>query len=717
MKKKTFLTTAAALLLLAASCGQPAGSSSESLKFATIDIEDFLKHPQATNEEEGLKYKISFIYPEQYAVKNVLTALQRDFIAHVLGSKYASLAPEAAVKACIEDWKKEYLDQTGKEPLAYHYLCADTVLFVNDALLQMVTYGYVFAGGAHGMESFEAHLFNLQTGKEYSRSDIFKTDTDSENNLRWLIRAELLKYWEKEEDDDLSMEEEAVWNDNTHFAVIDEGVIVLYTDYQLGSYSLGSPKIALPFITIFPFLRPETPVWEVAKKTVTGALDDKVRAWLKQEGVGIGSTLEALLHRYLKYKIEIYYDETGAFEYNTVEEMFQGYGTEWSSAYNGWALFTPLDADGTEAEVRFCILFNDLDKPNKYKKTSTVWFATENTHEEAAALASAPATSSYWDLKTVANGIATLVPELNGLLRQPTEEKDFFISYDMETGHRTDVLQIYTYEPSSAVTDIALVSYTNTESPSGCWLKCFHIDRKTGNITKADLPFTLPHPSIFDNEVFGKSDGSYWSQKSTIFENGDVLVVASPSMAWRCAFLVRWSEKTGFTLLKRTAYDHVNIQIAADNAGTEKYVQNVISPNFQRINNTKNWVYVEEKENFDLSLDGAALTYYYAKNGLEKAVAKLYGETYECVVEYYFLDGRLSLIYDVTTRYGSDKYANERPANAPPDTKIERRWYLKGNQCIRGVGDKDKKLTPAQIEEEFLGDGGAFSLFMQIMEL
>ena len=88
MKKTIILTTTAALLLLAASCSQPT-----SLKFETIEVEEF-----------------------------------------VLGEKYASLTPEKAVNACIEEWKKGYSADTEEYPLIYEYICTDTILSVNDSL-------------------------------------------------------------------------------------------------------------------------------------------------------------------------------------------------------------------------------------------------------------------------------------------------------------------------------------------------------------------------------------------------------------------------------------------------------------------------------------------------------------------------------------------------------------------------------------------------------
>jgi len=320
----------------------------------------------------------------------------------------------------------------------------------------------------------------------------------------------------------------------------------------------------------------------------------------------------------------------------------------------------------------------------------------------AAIIASAALYGQQSNMASLAKKIAAQISEISGLSHEPTAQTEHFISYDVQDEEVNGVLQIYRYEPSFAATDIALVAFTNPEFPAGCWLDCYEIDRKTGNVTKTELPFTLPGPSFFDDEAFGEDGGSYWRTEYTFSDNGDVRITAAPGMSWVCKFIVKWDKQSGFILLPRVGYDSITDLIndeVTDNAEMEKYVQNVIRPNFQRINNTKNWLYVEEIENFDLSLEGALITFYYSKSGLEKVVAELYGETGKRVIEYYLLHGRLSFIYDVVTR---------------SDTKTERRWYLKNDSCFRIIGDNGKKLKRAQISEE---DSGVYSVFLEIIEL
>lgn len=346
---------------------------------------------------------------------------------------------------------------------------------------------------------------------------------------------------------------------------------------------------------------------------------------------------------------------------------------------------------------------------NKQMKKSIILIAVVIGFEMASAFGQQPAKR---DMAILARGLAEQISEVsgNGLLSEPYVLKEHYLCCDVEDEELGRVtLQIYRYERPFEATDRVLVAYNSHNFPVGTWLKCFMLDRKTGVFTPAELPFELLPPSRFDKEAF-EEDPNYWSAAYTIFDNGNVLITASPSMSYHCVMLARWEDKESFTLYKRAGYDFMNMEIGKDDAQTERYVQNVVRPNFQRINAITKWVYVEKRKDHTPPLGNTERTYYYSNNGLEKMVVNASGTAYKRVIEYYFIDGHLSFVYDITTQYGLPKNSNT------PDTKIERRWYIEGNTCIRGIGDKGQKLTPAQIREEFLGDGKqTFPLYTNII--
>jgi hypothetical protein len=256
MKTIIFSTIVATVIIFAVSCGQ----SSSSLKFKTIEVNEFIEDPESMYGHYGLRYNIRFTYPSEYKDKAILDTLQRKFITCVLGKKYALLTPNEAINACIKDLKKNYLANTIDGPLNHAYFYSDTILLETNRLLQLQTEEYRYMAGAHGTGCYSTYLFNLQTGKGYSRNDIFKSEANE--NIRNLIRDELYQYWEE----DLNYDIDAVWTEETNFAVTSQGIMILYNDYELGYYALGRPKITIPYDKIFPYLRQDTPVWDLAKE-------------------------------------------------------------------------------------------------------------------------------------------------------------------------------------------------------------------------------------------------------------------------------------------------------------------------------------------------------------------------------------------------------------------------------------------------------------------
>jgi hypothetical protein len=216
-----------------------------------------------------------------------------------------------------------------------------------------------------------------------------------------------------------------------------------------------------------------------------------------------------------------------------------------------------------------------------------------------------------------------------------------------------------------------------------------------------NLPFTLLHPSLFDKDAFDENS-NYWSYKLMVEHNGNVTIMASPAMSWSCVMLARYNGKNNYTLYKRAGYDFMNIEITDDNAETEKYLRNVIQPNIDRINAMVNWEYIENKHPLVLE-GGADILFYYSRSGLEKMVTTFERYATTQHIEYYFLDGRLSFIHNITTKNDNN-------------VKTERRWYLRGDSCFRGIGDNGKKLTYSEMEEEFLGERDVFWLYTVLLE-
>ncbi|MCL2041511.1 MAG: RsiV family protein [Bacteroidales bacterium] len=265
---KQILPFLAAVLLLAASCGgqQPTGvadESSASLTLKTIAVEEVLKHPKGVSDADGLTYKVHFTYPAGHTDKAVLEKLQQQFIAHTLGQRYSSLTPEEAVNACIADWQAAYNGETANEDefdfrLRWKMTADNAILFMNEDLLQLETNSSVYDGGNYDAGGMSYHLFNPTTGNEYCRNDIFKPE--SAENIRRLIIPELNNVWNA---GNVSFDNNKVWTPNTHFAVTQEGIRIFYRNFEICDCPFGTVPFTIPYNKIAPYLREDTPVWNI----------------------------------------------------------------------------------------------------------------------------------------------------------------------------------------------------------------------------------------------------------------------------------------------------------------------------------------------------------------------------------------------------------------------------------------------------------------------
>ena len=317
----------------------------------------------------------------------------------------------------------------------------------------------------------------------------------------------------------------------------------------------------------------------------------------------------------------------------------------------------------------------------------TIFFFTTTFSRESQSLDS--------DMRSIAR---VLIPEINDAYVdiEPFEVTNRYIHFTViDDWGSSHYLKMRLYKRPAAATDFVIVDDSRM-------LSCFSLDRQTEALTATELPFELLPPSTFNNKFDDGHD--YWRVNGDFSENGDIVITASPGMSYLCTMVAFHDGEGCFTLYKRAGYDFVSFEITTDDAEKEIYVQNVVRPNFQRINAITKWSLIEEGRCVVGSAEQINLIFYYSQSKLEKIVAKVNDKSNERVIEYYFLDGLLSFVYDTTTQSGA---------------KSEHRWYLSNNSCFRGIGNNGKKLTPSQIEAEFLNDNGAYlyyTLFLNFID-
>ena len=257
MKIKLFTLTILSAFL-AVSCGQKSGI----IKFQTVYLENFEKHPKGTAENDGFSYKIDIQYPLKYGDKAVLQRVQTQFIRYTLGDESVSLMGGddgvtlekiveryiAVLRSAYYNYLEEMQGYNSNQNFVtgWHIECSNAILFMNETLLQLQTKDGLYPAAAHVWESLSYHLFNLQTGDEYSWDNLFKPD--AAEHIRRQHIAELRKY------------------STIDFALTGQGMDIVYNnDYdEFTDYMPQNASVTLSFLQILPYLREGTPVWEVA---------------------------------------------------------------------------------------------------------------------------------------------------------------------------------------------------------------------------------------------------------------------------------------------------------------------------------------------------------------------------------------------------------------------------------------------------------------------
>ncbi len=145
--------------------------------------------------------------------------------------------------------------------------------------------------------------------------------------------------------------------------------------------------------------------------------------------------------------------------------------------------------------------------------------------------------------------------------------------------------------------------------------------------------------------------------------------------------------------------DSISLQslMATDSSVKEKDSVQLIKENFLKINAIKKWDSVVSK-NLWLSLEGGYVNFYYKDGDFKKALVRYYGEMYQQITEYYFLENKLSFIYDKYYHYNVPMYLDSASAakdgydlffNIDSSRIEETRSYLEKGKLFKIISNKE----------------------------
>ncbi|MCR5176169.1 MAG: DUF3298 and DUF4163 domain-containing protein [Anaerovibrio sp.] len=131
-------------------------------------------------------------------------------------------------------------------------------LRVDTAVCSFAAMEYIYMGGAHPGHYYITHSFDTKSGRELKLSDIFKTKEGlaeiiaTETKKQMGERVEMLDY------NTMVGEIQQMLDDNTlAFGLDNDGMIVFFSDYDIGPYVIGTMEINIPYTKYFELFQPK----------------------------------------------------------------------------------------------------------------------------------------------------------------------------------------------------------------------------------------------------------------------------------------------------------------------------------------------------------------------------------------------------------------------------------------------------------------------------
>jgi hypothetical protein len=127
------------------------------------------------------------------------------------------------------------------------------ILENNDNSLSILLNTNIYTGGAHPLNDISILTFNPDSGKKVIFSDILK----DENSLKSLIVQEFKR--KRNLSDAVKLTDEGFYSNEwplpKNFALLAQGLYIIYNAYEIGPYVLGTTELLIPIDAIKPLLK------------------------------------------------------------------------------------------------------------------------------------------------------------------------------------------------------------------------------------------------------------------------------------------------------------------------------------------------------------------------------------------------------------------------------------------------------------------------------
>jgi len=262
-------------LLLFFSCNNKAKSKDNEVVFDTINIS---KTDSIHYKKSKLKcnLQLTFTYPVSCKKSSQLNDLQKLFIEKFFKTfpfKYSNLPPQEAMNSFsnqyINDFKSIKVDDyfnsdyilEDENNFLYELNLENTILYNRNNFISFIVKKTIYEGGAHGSNSIEGYVFDLNTGKLLTEEDF--AGIKYRKNIAAVIIQKIAASKGLNDVSQLASLgyaaiEEIAPNDN--FTIDDNGITYYFNEYEIAAYFVGITEVFISYDELKAYITNDNPI-------------------------------------------------------------------------------------------------------------------------------------------------------------------------------------------------------------------------------------------------------------------------------------------------------------------------------------------------------------------------------------------------------------------------------------------------------------------------
>jgi hypothetical protein len=207
----------------------------ENHKRRWIEMDDYIKLPVNISTVRVRKPRLELYYPK-------VRGLRDKGIQDRINSRIRE-----AVDELIE--AQGYYENPLTEITAYYEIKTN-----ERNVLSLSLINYAFSGGAHGMTLVKSLTFDIDTGKEYELSELFKEGSNYQQILSEIIKKQI-----EERELPLLGEFEGI-SPNQAYYIADKSLVIYFALYEISPYYVGLPHFPISIYEIEDIIAEGSPL-------------------------------------------------------------------------------------------------------------------------------------------------------------------------------------------------------------------------------------------------------------------------------------------------------------------------------------------------------------------------------------------------------------------------------------------------------------------------